>query len=200
MPLVPTGGEGILSSVRWPRHRAFLRPAPGLQVAVGDGGALRAGVPAWVSAGEAGPRTHPRRVGAQRGARRCLASGGLEARLRSHISRSLDGFAFALNQKGRLYTSETVSIDLGLSRAELTGSGAFDSAHPRDRVEMARQPGTMLPPGRVLLSQGAPEDRAGSASSSQSEAPSQVGTAVLTCGLGVRTFANNCAQVARDCH
>lgn len=79
-------------------------------------------------------------------------SEGLEARLRSHISRSLDGFVFALNQKGEfLYTSETVSIDLGLSRVELTGSGTFDSVHRRDHVEVAGQPGTMRSPGRVLL-------------------------------------------------
>ncbi|XP_069772841.1 neuronal PAS domain-containing protein 3 isoform X3 [Narcine bancroftii] len=87
--------------------------------------------------------------------------------------KSLDGFVFALNQEGRfLYISETVSIYLGLSQVELTGSSVFDYVHPGDHVEMAEQLGMKLPPGRGILSQGTTEDGASSASSSsQSETP-----------------------------
>ncbi|KAG8449625.1 hypothetical protein GDO86_016313 [Hymenochirus boettgeri] len=89
---------------------------------------------------------------------------------------SLDGFVFALNQEGKfLYISETVSIYLGLSQVELTGSSVFDYVHPGDHVEMAEQLGMKLPPGRGLLSQSANDDGASSASSSsQSETPEPV--------------------------
>ncbi|XP_031703078.1 neuronal PAS domain-containing protein 3 [Anarrhichthys ocellatus] len=91
---------------------------------------------------------------------------------------SLDGFVFALNKEGRfLYISETVSIYLGLSQVELTGSSVFDYVHPGDHVEMAEQLGMKLPPGRGMsLSQGAVnEDGASSASSSShSETPEPV--------------------------
>ncbi|XP_021570685.1 neuronal PAS domain-containing protein 3, partial [Carlito syrichta] len=94
----------------------------------------------------------------------------------SHLLESLDGFVFALNQEGKfLYISETVSIYLGLSQVELTGSSVFDYVHPGDHVEMAEQLGMKLPPGRGLLSQGTAEDGASSASSSsQSETPEPV--------------------------
>uniref|UniRef100_A0A3B5A6X0 Neuronal PAS domain protein 3 n=1 Tax=Stegastes partitus TaxID=144197 RepID=A0A3B5A6X0_9TELE len=99
--------------------------------------------------------------------------------LASHSSQtSLDGFVFALNKEGRfLYISETVSIYLGLSQVELTGSSVFDYIHPGDHVEMAEQLGMKLPPGRGMsLSQGAVnEDGASSASSSShSETPEPV--------------------------
>ncbi|XP_051807769.1 aryl hydrocarbon receptor nuclear translocator-like [Acanthochromis polyacanthus] len=101
--------------------------------------------------------------------------------LRTHKPRcqtSLDGFVFALNKEGRfLYISETVSIYLGLSQVELTGSSVFDYVHPGDHVEMAEQLGMKLPPGRGMsLSQGAVnEDGASSASSSShSETPEPV--------------------------
>ncbi|KAM8948426.1 neuronal PAS domain-containing protein 3 isoform 1-T1 [Lycaon pictus] len=105
-----------------------------------------------------------------------LAIEVFEAHLGSHILQSLDGFVFALNQEGKfLYISETVSIYLGLSQVELTGSSVFDYVHPGDHVEMAEQLGMKLPPGRGLLSQGAAEDGASSASSSsQSETPEPV--------------------------
>ncbi|XP_021057190.2 neuronal PAS domain-containing protein 3 isoform X4 [Mus pahari] len=107
-----------------------------------------------------------------------LAIEVFEAHLGSHILQSLDGFVFALNQEGKfLYISETVSIYLGLSQVELTGSSVFDYVHPGDHVEMAEQLGMKLPPGRGLLSQGATEDAASSASSSsQSETPEPVET------------------------
>ncbi|XP_027734600.1 neuronal PAS domain-containing protein 3-like [Empidonax traillii] len=113
-------------------------------------------------------------IGAQR--RRspsALAIEVFESHLGSHILQSLDGFVFALNQEGKfLYISETVSIYLGLSQVELTGSSVFDYVHPGDHVEMAEQLGMKLPPGRGLLSQGTAEDGASSASSSsQSETP-----------------------------
>nr|XP_057945913.1 neuronal PAS domain-containing protein 3-like isoform X2 [Doryrhamphus excisus] len=104
-----------------------------------------------------------------------IASEIFEPHLGSHILQSLDGFVFALNKEGRfLYISETVSIYLGLSQVELTGSSVFDYVHPGDHVEMAEQLGMKLPPGRgVSLSQGAlNEDAASSASSSShSETP-----------------------------
>uniref|UniRef100_A0A8C2A203 Neuronal PAS domain protein 1 n=2 Tax=Cyprinus carpio TaxID=7962 RepID=A0A8C2A203_CYPCA len=56
--------------------------------------------------------------------------------------RSLDGFVFVVSQEGRfLYISETVSIYLGLSQVELTGSSVFDYIHPADHVEMAERLG-----------------------------------------------------------
>nr|XP_045756644.1 neuronal PAS domain-containing protein 3 [Mirounga angustirostris] len=123
------------------------------------------------------PNTSVKVTGAQR--RRspsALAIEVFEAHLGSHLLQSLDGFVFALNQEGKfLYISETVSIYLGLSQVELTGSSVFDYVHPGDHVEMAEQLGMKLPPGRGLLSQGTAEDGASSASSSsQSETPEPV--------------------------
>ncbi|XP_076022168.1 neuronal PAS domain-containing protein 3 [Genypterus blacodes] len=125
------------------------------------------------------PNTSVKAIGAQR--RRspsAVASEIFEPHLGSHILQSLDGFVFALNKEGRfLYISETVSIYLGLSQVELTGSSVFDYIHPGDHVETAEQLGMKLPPGRGLsLSQGAVnEDGASSASSSShSETPEPV--------------------------
>ncbi|XP_019610116.1 neuronal PAS domain-containing protein 3 isoform X9 [Rhinolophus sinicus] len=123
------------------------------------------------------PNTSVKVIGTQR--RRspsALAIEVFETHLGSHILQSLDGFVFALNQEGKfLYISETVSIYLGLSQVELTGSSVFDYVHPGDHVEMAEQLGMKLPPGRGLLSQGTTEDGASSASSSsQSETPEPV--------------------------
>ncbi|XP_077587734.1 neuronal PAS domain-containing protein 3 isoform X1 [Stigmatopora nigra] len=116
------------------------------------------------------PNTSVKAIGNQR--RRspgALASDIFEPHLGSHILQSLDGFVFALNKEGRfLYISETVSIYLGLSQVELTGSSVFDYIHPGDHVEMAEQLGMKIPPGRgTSLCQGAiNEDAASSASSS----------------------------------
>ncbi|XP_053093318.1 neuronal PAS domain-containing protein 3 isoform X2 [Pangasianodon hypophthalmus] len=124
------------------------------------------------------PNTSVKAIGSQR--RRspsAVATEIFEPHLGSHILQSLDGFVFALNKEGRfLYISETVSIYLGLSQVELTGSSVFDYVHPGDQVEMAEQLGMKLPPGRSLLSQGAgAEDGASSASSSShSETPEPV--------------------------
>ncbi|KAM6918111.1 neuronal PAS domain-containing protein 3 [Lycodopsis pacificus] len=124
------------------------------------------------------PNTSVKAIGAQRRRSPSVASGIFEPHLGSHILQSLDGFVFALNKEGRfLYISETVSIYLGLSQVELTGSSVFDYVHPGDHVEMAEQLGMKLPPGRGMsLSQGAVnEDGASSASSSShSETPEPV--------------------------
>ncbi|XP_062996895.1 neuronal PAS domain-containing protein 1 [Elgaria multicarinata webbii] len=69
-----------------------------------------------------------------------------EQHLGGHILQSLDGFVFALNQEGKfLYISETVSIYLGLSQVELTGSSIFDYVHPGDHPEVAEQLGLKAP-------------------------------------------------------
>ncbi|KAJ8403696.1 hypothetical protein AAFF_G00345640 [Aldrovandia affinis] len=65
-----------------------------------------------------------------------------EQHLGAHLLQSLDGFVFVVSHEGRfLYISETVSIYLGLSQVELTGSSAFDYIHPADHVEMAERLG-----------------------------------------------------------
>ncbi|KAM6912939.1 neuronal PAS domain-containing protein 3 [Xenentodon cancila] len=124
------------------------------------------------------PNTSVKAIGTQR--RRSpsiIASEIFEPHLGSHILQSLDGFVFALNKEGRfLYISETVSIYLGLSQVELTGSSVFDYIHPGDHVEMAEQLGMKIPSGRgISLSQAVNEDGASSASSSShSETPEPV--------------------------
>lgn len=63
----------------------------------------------------------------------------------THILQSLDGFTFALGADGRfLYISETVSIYLGLSQVEMTGSSVFDYIHQQDHAELAEQLGINL--------------------------------------------------------
>ncbi|XP_045165657.2 protein trachealess-like isoform X2 [Mercenaria mercenaria] len=63
----------------------------------------------------------------------------------AHILQSLDGFAFALSNDGRLlYISETVSIYLGLSQVEMAGSSFFDYVHSQDHQELADQLGIAL--------------------------------------------------------
>ncbi|XP_060553061.1 protein trachealess-like isoform X2 [Ruditapes philippinarum] len=63
----------------------------------------------------------------------------------AHILQSLDGFAFALSNDGRLlYISETVSIYLGLSQVEMAGSSLFDYIHSQDHQELADQLGISL--------------------------------------------------------
>lgn len=60
----------------------------------------------------------------------------------THILQSLDGFAFAIGRDGRfLYISETVSMYLGLSQVEMTGSSVFDYTHQQDHGELAAQLG-----------------------------------------------------------
>nr|XP_027198196.1 protein trachealess-like [Dermatophagoides pteronyssinus] len=73
---------------------------------------------------------------------KCKANSVFESHQGTHILQSLDGFAFALGQDGRfLYISETVSIYLGLSQVEMTGSSIFDYTHQQDHQELAEQLG-----------------------------------------------------------
>jgi len=73
----------------------------------------------------------------------------------THILQSLDGFAISLNSDGRfLYISETVSIYLGLSQVELTGSSVFDYVHQSDHLELAEQLGVNLAHQQRLSSSG----------------------------------------------
>ncbi|XP_030239964.1 protein trachealess isoform X3 [Drosophila navojoa] len=66
----------------------------------------------------------------------------------THILQSLDGFALAVAADGRfLYISETVSIYLGLSQVEMTGSSIFDYIHQADHAEIADQLGLSLTSG-----------------------------------------------------
>ncbi|XP_030380191.1 protein trachealess isoform X2 [Scaptodrosophila lebanonensis] len=66
----------------------------------------------------------------------------------THILQSLDGFALAVAADGRfLYISETVSIYLGLSQVEMTGSSIFDYIHQGDHAEIAEQLGLSLTSG-----------------------------------------------------
>lgn len=63
----------------------------------------------------------------------------------THMLHSLDGFAFAIGRDGRfLYISETVSMYLGLSQVEMTGSSVFDYTHHQDHQELANQLGEFL--------------------------------------------------------
>ncbi|XP_044902091.1 neuronal PAS domain-containing protein 1 isoform X4 [Felis catus] len=101
-----------------------------------------------------------------------LVSEVFEQHLGGHILQSLDGFVFALNQEGKfLYISETVSIYLGLSQVELTGSSVFDYIHPGDHSEVleqlglrARTPGPPTPPS-------VPSSSSSSSSSSLADTP-----------------------------
>ncbi|XP_018320620.1 protein trachealess isoform X1 [Agrilus planipennis] len=73
----------------------------------------------------------------------------------THILQSLDGFALALASDGRfLYISETVSIYLGLSQVEMTGSSIFDYIHQHDHSEIAEQLGLGLSQGQSMASPG----------------------------------------------
>ncbi|XP_006142176.1 neuronal PAS domain-containing protein 1 isoform X2 [Tupaia chinensis] len=91
-------------------------------------GLRAAGPPAGLAPGRRGPTA--------------LVSEVFEQHLGGHILQSLDGFVFALNQEGKfLYISETVSIYLGLSQVELTGSSVFDYIHPGDHSEVLEQLG-----------------------------------------------------------
>ncbi|EAT46470.1 AAEL002343-PA [Aedes aegypti] len=65
-----------------------------------------------------------------------------ETHLGTHILQSLDGFAVSTGVDGRfLYISETVSIYLGLSQVEMTGSSIFDYIHKGDHAEVEQQLG-----------------------------------------------------------
>jgi len=93
----------------------------------------------------------------------------------THILQSLDGFAISLNSDGRfLYISETVSIYLGLSQVELTGSSVFDYVHQSDHLELAEQLGVNL----------AHQQRLSSSSSSHHSSPMHGTTGAGSNNLG----------------
>ncbi|XP_035240007.1 neuronal PAS domain-containing protein 1 [Anguilla anguilla] len=96
------------------------------------------GDPPWGPLLEGGPNCNK----ALRRTSQSLASDMFEQHLGAHLLQSLDGFVFVVSHEGRfLYISETVSIYLGLSQVELTGSSVFDYIHPADHVEMAERLG-----------------------------------------------------------
>ncbi|OQV15476.1 Neuronal PAS domain-containing protein 3 [Hypsibius exemplaris] len=62
----------------------------------------------------------------------------VEINFGSHVLQAHDGFVVALSAEGHiLYISETVSVYLGLSQVELTGSSLFEYVHEEDRMELA---------------------------------------------------------------
>lgn len=74
---------------------------------------------------------------------------------------------FALNQEGKfLYISETVSIYLGLSQVELTGSSVFDYIHPGDHSEVLEQLGLRAPTSGPPTPPSVPSSSSSSSSSS----------------------------------
>uniref|UniRef100_A0A8C9WD30 Neuronal PAS domain-containing protein 1 n=1 Tax=Scleropages formosus TaxID=113540 RepID=A0A8C9WD30_SCLFO len=96
-----------------------------------------------------------------------LATDMFEQHLGAHLLQSLDGFVFVVSQEGRfLYISETVSIYLGLSQVELTGSSVFDYIHPADHVEMAEHLGIRPHLRAEAGCQGSHESASSSASTS----------------------------------
>ncbi|XP_033880632.3 neuronal PAS domain-containing protein 1 isoform X1 [Acipenser ruthenus] len=132
----------------------------------------RQGEPPWSPLLEGGP--HNKAVGRTQ---MSPATDLFEHHLGGHLLQSLDGFAFVVSHEGRfLYISETVSIYLGLSQVELTGSSVFDYIHPADHVEMAERLGMRL--HRRGVSQATNENTSSSASTSslaetpEPEAPS----------------------------
>ncbi|XP_028969056.1 protein trachealess [Galendromus occidentalis] len=94
---------------------------------------------------------------------RSVATEMFEQHQGTHILQSLDGFAFVLASDGRfLYISETVSIYLGLSQVEMTGSSIFDYIHQQDHSEISEQLGlaaTHSPPGSAANSDDGSCDR-----------------------------------------
>ncbi|XP_074872400.1 neuronal PAS domain-containing protein 1 [Carettochelys insculpta] len=133
------------------------------------------GEPPWGLRAEGSPPPGPAGKGPSRRNVAALLTKLFEQHLGGHILQSLDGFVFALNQEGKfLYISETVSIYLGLSQVELTGSSVFDYVHPGDHPEVAEQLGLKTPldaGGPLQGSQKLPVlTGASSSSSSQIEA------------------------------
>uniref|UniRef100_A0A4W6ES10 Neuronal PAS domain protein 1 n=1 Tax=Lates calcarifer TaxID=8187 RepID=A0A4W6ES10_LATCA len=121
-----------------------------------------------------------------------LATDMFEQHLGAHLLQSLDGFVFVVSQEGRfLYISETVSIYLGLSQVELTGSSVFDYIHPADHVEMAERLGIRPHLRAEAGCHTAPESASSSASTSSLAGTPEPGTDYTTvycthcCNTGV---------------
>ncbi|KAF8793174.1 Protein trachealess like protein [Argiope bruennichi] len=115
----------------------------------------------------------------------------------THILQSLDGFAFALSADGRfLYISETVSIYLGLSQVEMTGSSVFDYIHQQDHAELAEQLGINLAQSQSQNMASSPGSVA-SDDGSSSSAPG-VSTPNLDRPLPVMTMNSNTLYKGMD--
>ncbi|CAG9759323.1 unnamed protein product [Ceutorhynchus assimilis] len=98
-----------------------------------------------------------------KGRRSTVATDIFETHQGTHILQSLDGFALAVAADGRfLYISETVSIYLGLSQVEMTGSSIFDYIHHQDHSEIAEQLGLGLTQGQSMASPGSGSEESGS--------------------------------------
>ena len=111
----------------------------------------------------------------------------------THILQSLDGFAFSLGSDGRfLYISETVSIYLGLSQVEMTGSSVFDYVHSADHAELAQQLGL------TLASSAAGQQAGGSSSSSQLPPSPASGTGSVDDGSSSMNPDGNCCPSVRS--
>uniref|UniRef100_UPI00358F139A neuronal PAS domain-containing protein 3-like isoform X2 n=1 Tax=Myxine glutinosa TaxID=7769 RepID=UPI00358F139A len=130
------------------------------------------GEPPWHRNNEGPPpNTSVKALGQRPRCASAVAYAAFDRHLGSQILQSMDGFIFVLNHEGRfLYISETVSIYLGLSQVELTGSSSFDYVHPTDHAELADQLGLRLPPGRGLA-----DPRASAAATSPSGPASRSG-------------------------
>ncbi|XP_050314119.1 protein trachealess isoform X2 [Anthonomus grandis grandis] len=114
------------------------------------------GDPPWSREGSSPSKT-------LKGRRSSLAMDIFEQHQGTHILQSLDGFALAVASDGRfLYISETVSIYLGLSQVEMTGSSIFDYIHHQDHSEIAEQLGLGLSQGQNLASPGSGSEESGS--------------------------------------
>ncbi|XP_022915220.1 protein trachealess isoform X3 [Onthophagus taurus] len=119
------------------------------------------GDPPWSRDGP--PPNKTLKAGRARGAAG-LAMDIFEQHQGTHILQSLDGFALALAADGRfLYISETVSIYLGLSQVEMTGSSIFDYIHHQDHSEMAEQLGLGLAQSQSVASPGSSSEESSNA-------------------------------------
>lgn len=128
----------------------------------------------------------------------------------THILQSLDGFAFSLGADGRfLYISETVSIYLGLSQVEMTGSSVFDYVHHADHQEVAEQLGLGLAPqggGQGLASPASAGSEEGIASNTGTMNPDVATQMALSTTTGYKGLERSfCVRMKstltkRGCH
>ncbi|XP_078590292.1 neuronal PAS domain-containing protein 3-like isoform X2 [Branchiostoma floridae x Branchiostoma japonicum] len=129
------------------------------------------GDPPWNTIMDCPPPNKSVKGGISRRSPSAVAIEVFQQHLGSHLLQALDGFVFALTRDGRfLYISETVSIYLGLSQVEMTGSSVFDYVHPGDHAELAEQLGIKISP-QGQQGQGAASEGEGSASTTPSSLP-----------------------------
>nr|XP_029537568.1 neuronal PAS domain-containing protein 1-like [Oncorhynchus nerka] len=123
-----------------------------------------------------------------------LATDMFEQHLGAHLLQSLDGFVFVVSSEGRfLYISETVSIYLGLSQVELTGSSVFDYIHPADHVEMAERLGIRPHLRAEAGCHVAPESASSSASTSSLAGTPEPGSTKVSERVGEGRRTNKAA-------